>query len=324
MSSTMGGAEAAASLPYRMMKCFWTARAEIIAGIPLLRRRRPAPVRAAQGDDARAGHRHDRRRRPHDPASRPRIVGTCANTMMVCNTEMKPTLLVAGGITVALGIAVLVVGEMKRETAAAAAWRPRDREAVVLRPRSLLRLALTGISSNPLRSWLVGGLRPARRRHGPLDGAHLARRRGEPAPGAGAAGRGRRRRPARLRDRRRGRAAARQRDQHLHAARRRGEHRRGARRGHRLAAALPDVDGQLLVLLGVADVHVRLRPRHRLHHRAVAQGRSSATTSARARRSAARTSSSPTARTRSSSTATTSTSSATSSRPAPISTRPSS
>jgi putative ABC transport system permease protein len=38
-----------------------------------------------------------------------------------------------------------------------AAWRPRDREAVVLKPRSLFRLALTGISSNPLRSWLVAG-----------------------------------------------------------------------------------------------------------------------------------------------------------------------
>ena len=38
------------------------------------------------------------------------------NPAMVCNTEMKPTLLVAGGITVALGIAVLVLGEMRRPT----------------------------------------------------------------------------------------------------------------------------------------------------------------------------------------------------------------
>ena len=43
------------------------------------------------------------------------IVGTCVNDQMVCNREMKPTLLIAGGITVALGLAVLVVGEMKRE-----------------------------------------------------------------------------------------------------------------------------------------------------------------------------------------------------------------
>ena len=44
------------------------------------------------------------------------FVGTCANPAMVCNTEMKPTLLVAGGITVALGIAVLVLGESRRST----------------------------------------------------------------------------------------------------------------------------------------------------------------------------------------------------------------
>ena len=36
--------------------------------------------------------------------------------MMVCNTEMKPTLLITGGITIALGIAVLVLGEMRRES----------------------------------------------------------------------------------------------------------------------------------------------------------------------------------------------------------------
>ena len=34
MPSAMGGA-AAATLPYRMMKCYWSARAEVIAGVPL-------------------------------------------------------------------------------------------------------------------------------------------------------------------------------------------------------------------------------------------------------------------------------------------------
>ena len=34
---------------------------------------------------------------------------------MVCNTQMKPVLFICGGITVALGIAVLVLGQMKRE-----------------------------------------------------------------------------------------------------------------------------------------------------------------------------------------------------------------
>jgi len=32
MSSAMGGAAVAAALPYRMMKCYWSAHAEIVAG----------------------------------------------------------------------------------------------------------------------------------------------------------------------------------------------------------------------------------------------------------------------------------------------------
>jgi hypothetical protein len=44
------------------------------------------------------------------------VIGVCLNPEMVCNTQMKPTLLIAGGITVALGIAVLVLGEMRRST----------------------------------------------------------------------------------------------------------------------------------------------------------------------------------------------------------------
>jgi hypothetical protein len=44
------------------------------------------------------------------------FIGVCKNPDMVCNTEMKPTLLIAGGITVALGIAVVALGEMRRPT----------------------------------------------------------------------------------------------------------------------------------------------------------------------------------------------------------------
>jgi hypothetical protein len=115
MSSTTGGAEAAASLPYRMMKCFWSARAELIAGIPLLVvgilllfARRKETMRVLGIVSVVVG--------VLTILIPTTIVGTCANPMMVCNTEMKPTLLVAGGLTVALGIAVLVVGAMKRES----------------------------------------------------------------------------------------------------------------------------------------------------------------------------------------------------------------
>jgi hypothetical protein len=47
------------------------------------------------------------------------FIGTCMNPEMVCNTQMKPTLLLAGGITVALGVAVLVLGEMRRPSGGA-------------------------------------------------------------------------------------------------------------------------------------------------------------------------------------------------------------
>ena len=44
------------------------------------------------------------------------VIGICVNTAMVCNTQMKPTLLVTGGITVVLGVAVLVLDELRRPT----------------------------------------------------------------------------------------------------------------------------------------------------------------------------------------------------------------
>jgi hypothetical protein len=111
MSSPMEGA---AALPYRMMKCYWSAHAEIIAGVPLLVigillffARRKETTRVLGIVTVVIGVLTIL-----IPTS---IVGTCANSQMVCNTEMKPTLLIAGGITIALGIAVVVMGEMKRE-----------------------------------------------------------------------------------------------------------------------------------------------------------------------------------------------------------------
>jgi hypothetical protein len=112
---SMDPAEAEASVPYRMMKCFWSARAEIIAGVPLLAlgvllffARRKETIRVIGVVTIVIG--------VLTILIPTTIVGTCANSAMVCNTEMKPTLFVCGGITVALGIAVLVLGEMRRPT----------------------------------------------------------------------------------------------------------------------------------------------------------------------------------------------------------------
>ena len=108
------GPDRDAAMPYRMMKCYWTAHAEIVAGVPLLAigvlllfARRKETTRALGILTAVLGVLTILL-----PTS---IVGTCLNDQMVCNTEMKPVLLIAGGITVALGIAVVVVGEMKRD-----------------------------------------------------------------------------------------------------------------------------------------------------------------------------------------------------------------
>ena len=102
-------------VPYRAMKCLWSARAEIIAGVPiivlgalLLFSRRKETIRVIGILTAVMGVLTIL-----IPTS---FIGTCMNPDMVCNTEMKPTLLIAGGLTVALGIAVVVLGELRRPT----------------------------------------------------------------------------------------------------------------------------------------------------------------------------------------------------------------
>jgi hypothetical protein len=46
------------------------------------------------------------------------LIGTCGNDAMVCNTTMKPIMLVAGGLAVAASVLVLVFNELKRDEAA--------------------------------------------------------------------------------------------------------------------------------------------------------------------------------------------------------------
>jgi hypothetical protein len=117
--ASMGALEASGgestSVPYRMMKCFWSARAEIATGVPLallgallLFSRRKETFRTIGVMAVLLG--------VLVVTITTRLIGTCANPAMVCNTQMKPTLLVAGGITVALGVAVLVLGEARRPT----------------------------------------------------------------------------------------------------------------------------------------------------------------------------------------------------------------
>ena len=103
------------AVPYRAMKCLWSARAEIVAGVPiivlgalLLFARRKETIRVIGILTAVMGVLTIL-----IPTS---FIGTCMNPDMVCNTEMKPTLLIAGGLTAALGIAVVALGQMRRST----------------------------------------------------------------------------------------------------------------------------------------------------------------------------------------------------------------
>jgi len=114
-SGAMDSGGGVKTVPYRMMKCFWSARAEIIAGVPLIAlgvllffARRKETIRVIGVLSVIIG--------VLTILIPTTLVGTCANSAMVCNTEMKPSLFVTGGLTVAVGIAVLVLGEMRRPT----------------------------------------------------------------------------------------------------------------------------------------------------------------------------------------------------------------
>lgn len=95
------------------MKCYWTAHAEIAVGIPLaavgvllLFARRKESKRALGVITALLGL---------SAVLLPTaLIGTCMSGEAICNTTMKPLLLVAGGITIALGVVVLVLGEMSK------------------------------------------------------------------------------------------------------------------------------------------------------------------------------------------------------------------
>ena len=110
----------AAATPYRMMKCYWTAHAEIVAGVPLIAigalllfARRKETTRVLGILTAILGVLTILL-----PTS---IIGTCVNDQMVCNVQMKPVLLISGGIIVALGAAVVAFGEMRRDNGGGAA-----------------------------------------------------------------------------------------------------------------------------------------------------------------------------------------------------------
>jgi hypothetical protein len=110
---TVEGAGGAAVMAHQPMRCMWTARATLLAGVPL----------AVMG--ALLLFSPAKRKEPIlgiltittgvlTMLIPTYILGTCMDPSMICNMAMKPALLLAGGITVAVGGAVCAVGAAQR------------------------------------------------------------------------------------------------------------------------------------------------------------------------------------------------------------------
>ncbi len=108
---TTGTSTAAKPTP---MRCYWTARAELGLALPL----------AAAGVLLFVSRRKETRRALAVligvlgvvamllPTV---LIGVCPQSSAVCNTAMRPTLLAAGGLTVALGLLTLIGNELRSE-----------------------------------------------------------------------------------------------------------------------------------------------------------------------------------------------------------------
>jgi hypothetical protein len=96
------------------MKCFWTAQAEVAVGIGL----------AAAGALLLFSKRRETQRNLGIAAAVlggcavlvPLVlIGVCANPMMRCNSTMQPALILAGTLTMVLGIAATIIAQRTPE-----------------------------------------------------------------------------------------------------------------------------------------------------------------------------------------------------------------
>ena len=108
------GSTASSPVKIVKMKCLWTARSGIavavplaIAGVLLFISRRKETRRAAAIIIAALGG---------VAILLPTwLIGTCVTPTMVCNTTMKPTILAAAFVTIAVGVVALVVNELQSD-----------------------------------------------------------------------------------------------------------------------------------------------------------------------------------------------------------------
>jgi hypothetical protein len=115
MASTQTTTVAATVVP--KMKCLWSARGALAVGISL----------AVAGALLFFARRKETRRALGIVGALlglsamllpTTLIGTCGSAGAVCNTTMKPIMLIAGGLAVAASVLVLVVNELKRDEAA--------------------------------------------------------------------------------------------------------------------------------------------------------------------------------------------------------------
>ena len=96
------------------MKCHWTAQASLVAAVPLLFvggvtvfSKRKETRRALAGIGMLLGAAM---------ISLPTwLIGVCAKQDMLCNSVMRPTLILTGGIVIAASIISLVLSERSKE-----------------------------------------------------------------------------------------------------------------------------------------------------------------------------------------------------------------
>ncbi len=101
------------------MKCFWTAQAEVAVGIGL----------AAVGGLLFFSKRRETQRNLGISAAvlggcavllPLALIGVCANPMMRCNSTMQPSLILAGTLTMILGVAAAVLAQRAPEAVSGA------------------------------------------------------------------------------------------------------------------------------------------------------------------------------------------------------------
>jgi Domain of unknown function (DUF4418) len=118
-AGTMMGSAPPAAVVRPKMRCLWTARAEIGVAVPLF----------AAGGLILFSRRRETRRALAVPSALLGIVavllptaliGVCASRGAVCRTSLLPSMLVAGGLTVAASLAIMVLGGLRPYASAAA------------------------------------------------------------------------------------------------------------------------------------------------------------------------------------------------------------